>query len=232
LIDINAARTPCRNAYDNFRPAGFPDFSPPGVTGGAMKHSLPELPFAKNALEPEISAETIDYHYGKHHAAYVEKLNGLIPGTRYQDLPLEEIVKHSDGAVFNNAGQVWNHNFYWQCLVPGGPPAPRGDLAQAIEEAFGHVEEFKHKFNEAAAGNFGSGWTWLAVNGDGRLEIVNTGNAGTPITDDKPPLLTCDVWEHAYYIDYRNARPTYLQAFWKRVNWDFAERNFEAARRG
>jgi Fe-Mn family superoxide dismutase len=191
-----------------------------------MKHSLPKLPFEKNALEPEISAETIEYHYGKHHAAYVEKLNALIPGTRYEDMPLEEIVKSADGAIFNNAGQTWNHNFYWQCLRPGGPSAPGGGLAKAIEDTFGHFEEFKHKFSDAAAGNFGSGWTWLAADKGGRLEIINTGNAGTPITDGKQPLLTCDVWEHAYYIDYRNARPKYIQAFWTLANWDFAERNF------
>jgi len=197
-----------------------------------MKHSLPKLPFAKDALEPDISAETLDYHYGKHHAGYVEKLNGLISGTRFEELPLEEIVKQADGAIFNNAGQVWNHNFYWQCLKPGAPSSPHGDLAKAIAETFGHVDEFKQKFSDAAVGNFGSGWTWLTVGRGGRLEIVNTGNAGTPIVESKVPLLTCDVWEHAYYIDYRNARPKYLQAYWNRVNWEFAERNLTASRRG
>jgi Fe-Mn family superoxide dismutase len=190
-----------------------------------MEHNLPELPYDKNALEPYISAETLEYHHGKHHATYVANLNKLIPGTEFENMTLEEIILKATGGIFNNAAQVWNHSFYWNCLSPACGGEPSGDLAAGINQAFGSFAEFKEKFSSAAAGNFGSGWTWLVRNSDGSLEIVNTGNAGTPLTDGKKPLLTCDVWEHAYYIDYRNARPKYVEAFWNLVNWDFVAQN-------
>ncbi len=194
-----------------------------------MAHELPELPYAKNALEPHISAETLEYHHDKHHATYVTNLNNLIPGTEYENLPLEDIIKKAPaGGIFNNAAQIWNHTFYFNCLSPNGGGEPTGPLAEAIAAAFGGVADFKEKFSTSAATNFGSGWTWLAKNTEGSLEIVNTSNAGTVITGDKQPLLTIDVWEHAYYIDYRNARPKYVQAFWNVVNWDFAASNFAA----
>jgi Fe-Mn family superoxide dismutase len=184
-----------------------------------MEHKLPELPFAKDALAPHISAETIEYHYGKHHAAYVANLNKLIPGTEFESLPLEEIVKKASGAIFNNAAQVWNHTFYWNCLSPKGGGEPGGALASAIHKAFGSFAQFKEKFTAAAVSHFGSGWAWLVRNPDGSLAVESTGNAQTPLTQGKTPLLTCDVWEHAYYIDYRNARPAYVTAFWNLVNW-------------
>ena len=184
-------------------------------------HTLPELPFAENALEPHISAETIQYHYGKHHAAYVDKLNGLIEGTEFEGAPLENMIQHASGAIFNNAAQVWNHSFYWNCLSPSGGGEPDGALGSAIREFFGDFASFKQQFTAAATGNFGSGWTWLVKTADGKLEIVNTDDAENPMTDGSQPLLTCDVWEHAYYVDYRNARPAYLEAFWQLVNWDF-----------
>jgi len=189
------------------------------------QHELPELPYAKNALEPHISEETLEYHYGRHHATYVKKLNNLIAGTKFESMPLEDIIRESTGSIFNNAAQVWNHSFYWKCLSPDGGGEPRGELASAIQKSYKSYTEFKKQFSEAAISNFGSGWTWLVKNADGRLEIINTSNAETPITDGKQPLLTCDVWEHAYYIDYRNARPSYLEAFWNIVNWDFAAQN-------
>ena len=190
-----------------------------------MEHKLPELPYAKDALAPHISEETLEYHYGKHHATYVTKLNDAIPGTEFEKASLEEIIKSAPaGGIFNNAAQVWNHTFYWNSLSPNGGGAPSGDLAAAIDKAFGSVDDFKKQFTDAAVGNFGSGWTWLVKDGD-QLEIVNTDDAGNPMTDGKTPLLTCDVWEHAYYIDYRNARPKYLEAFWNLVNWDFAASN-------
>jgi Fe-Mn family superoxide dismutase len=191
-----------------------------------MEHLLPELPFEQNALEPDISSETIEYHYGKHHAAYVKKLNDLIPTTRFENMSLEEIIKTATGSIFNNAAQIWNHTFYWQCLTPGDKSEPTGSLLKAIKSSFGSYEEFKTKFSEQAVSNFGSGWTWLTKDKDGKLEIINTSNAGTPLTEDKTPLLTCDVWEHAYYIDYRNARAKYVDSFWNLVNWDFVEQNF------
>ena len=192
-----------------------------------MEHKLPDLPYAKNALAPHLSEETLEFHYGKHHATYVTKLNGLIPGTEFEKATLEEIVKNAPaGGVFNNAAQIWNHSFYWNCLTPSAA-APAGTLAAALEKNFSSVEEFKQKFTESAVNNFGSGWTWLVKNTDGGLAIVNTSNAATPITGDQVPLLTCDVWEHAYYIDYRNARPGYLAAFWNIVNWDFANANLD-----
>ena len=193
-----------------------------------MEHTLPELPYAKNALAPHISEETLEFHYGKHHATYVTKLNGFLPGTEFENASLEEIVKNaSAGPVFNNAAQVWNHTFYWNSLSPNGGGEPGGDLAGAIEKSFGSVEEFKSKFTDSAVNNFGSGWTWLAKNPDGTLAIVNTSNAGNPLTEGVIPVLTCDVWEHAYYIDYRNLRPKYLEAFWNLVNWEFASANLD-----
>jgi len=191
-----------------------------------MKHELPALPYAQDALEPVISAETLDYHYGKHHNAYVTNLNNLVPGTEFENMSLEEIIMNSSGGVFNNAAQVWNHTFYWNCLSPNGGSAPAGDLAAAIDGAFGSFDEFKAQFSQAATVNFGSGWTWLVKNADGSLAIVSTSNAGTPLTDGVTPLLTVDVWEHAYYVDYRNARPKYLEEIWKIFNWDFVAQNF------
>ena len=189
------------------------------------QHILPQLPYSRDALEPNISAETIDYHYGKHHATYVEKLNSLVADTEFASLTLEDIIKQATGAIFNNAAQVWNHTFYWNCLSPAGGGKPEGDLASAIDQAFGGFDRFKEAFASAAVGNFGSGWTWLVSNPDGELEIMNTSNADNPLTTDKQPLLTCDVWEHAYYIDYRNARPKYIDGFWNLVNWGFAAQN-------
>ena len=191
-----------------------------------MKHELPALPFAQDALEPVISAETIDYHYGKHHNAYVTNLNNLLPGTAFEDMPLEDIIKNSSGGLFNNAAQVWNHTFYWNCLSPNGGGAPSGDLAAAINGAFGSFDNFKAEFTKAAATNFGAGWTWLVKNADGSLAIVSTSNAATPMTDGLNALLTVDVWEHAYYVDYRNARPKYLDEIWKLFNWDFVSEQF------
>lgn len=193
-----------------------------------MTHELPPLPYPKNALEPVISQETIDYHYGKHHQAYVTNLNNLIPGTEFADLALEDIIMKSSGGIFNNAAQVWNHTFYWNCLSPTGGGEPGGALAAAIDAAFGSLSALKEQMTKSATTNFGSGWTWLVKNNDGGLEIVNTSNAATPLTAGKHPLLTLDVWEHAYYIDYRNARPKYLEEIWKIVNWGFVEANFNA----
>jgi Fe-Mn family superoxide dismutase len=193
-----------------------------------MKHELPALPYAMDALAPTLSQETLEYHYGKHHQAYVTNLNNLIPGTEFESMSLEEIVMKSSGGIFNNAAQVWNHTFYWNCLSPNGGGAPSGALAAAIDAKFGSFEEFKKQFNQAGATNFGSGWTWLVKNADGSLEIFNTSNAGTPMTSGKQALLTLDVWEHAYYIDYRNLRPKYLETMWHIVNWDFVAANFAA----
>jgi Fe-Mn family superoxide dismutase len=190
-----------------------------------MEHKLPDLPFARDALAPYISAETIEYHYGKHHAAYVANLNKLIPGTEFENMTLEEIVKQASGGIFNNAAQVWNHTFYWNSLSPNGGGEPTGALAEAINKSFGSFAAFKEKFTATAVGTFGSGWTWLIQNADGTLAVESTSNAGTPLREGKRALLTCDVWEHAYYIDYRNARPKYVEAFWNLVNWKFAERN-------
>jgi Fe-Mn family superoxide dismutase len=192
-----------------------------------MAFELPALPYEKNALEPHISAETLDFHYGKHHATYVTKLNGLIEGTDLAEKSLEEIVKNSDGGVFNNAAQIWNHTFYWHSLSPNGGGEPAGALADAINAKWGSFADFKVAFNDKAVNNFGSSWTWLVKTADGSLDIVNTSNAGTPITEDGvTPLLTVDLWEHAYYIDYRNVRPNYLEGFWALANWEFASSNF------
>ena len=196
-----------------------------------MAFELPALPYAINALEPHISQETLEYHYGKHHNTYVVKLNGLVEGTDLAEKSLVEIVQTSTGGVFNNAAQVWNHTFYWHCLSPNGGGEPTGELADAIVKAFGSFAEFKAKFTDSAINNFGSGWTWLVKTEDGALEIVNTSNAGCPIAEEglkMTPLLTVDVWEHAYYIDYRNVRPDYMAAFWALVNWDFAAKNLAA----
>lgn len=191
-----------------------------------MEHKLPDLPYDISALAPHISAETLEFHYGKHHATYVTKLNGLIDGTEYAELGLEDIVKKAPtGPLFNNAAQVWNHTFYWNCLSPNGSGTPGDALAEAIIGAFGDIETFKEKFTDSAVNNFGAGWTWLVRTSSGSVDIVNTSNAGNPMTEGMIPLLSCDVWEHAYYIDYRNARPKYLEAFWELVNWDFAGKN-------
>jgi len=192
-----------------------------------MSIELPALPYARDALLPHISEETIDYHYGKHHQAYVNNLNGMIEGTDHANSSLEDIVRNSEGGMFNNAAQIWNHTFYWNSLSPSGGGKPSGDLADAINTAFGSFDEFKAKFTASAGGNFGSGWTWLVKNSAGALEIINTSNADTPLTDTQiTPLLTVDVWEHAYYVDYRNARPEYLKHFWEIANWEFATENF------
>ncbi len=193
-----------------------------------MEHQLPPLPFAKDALAPHMSAETFDYHYSKHHQAYVTNLNNLIKGTEYENLDLEAIVKKAPaGGVYNNAAQVWNHTFFWNCLKPNGGGAPSGALAEAINKKWGSLDEFKKAFQTSAVGNFGSGWTWLVKKADGSVDIVNMGAAGTPLTTGDKPLLTLDVWEHAYYIDYRNLRPKFVETFLNNlVNWSFAEKNF------
>ncbi|MDD5578605.1 MAG: superoxide dismutase [Fe] [Methylobacter sp.] len=193
-----------------------------------MAFELPALPYAKDALAPHISEETLEYHYGKHHQTYVTNLNNLIPGTEFEKLSLEEIILKSSGGIFNNAAQVWNHTFYWNSLVPNGGGQPTGALADAINSAFGSFDKFKEEFTKCAVTTFGSGWAWLVKNADGSLALASTSNAGNPLTTGQTPLLTCDVWEHAYYIDYRNARPAYLEAFWALVNWEFAADNFSA----
>jgi superoxide dismutase, Fe-Mn family len=193
-----------------------------------MEHQLPALPYAKDALAPVISAETIEYHYGKHHQTYVTNLNNLIKGTEFENSTLEEIVTKSSGGIFNNAAQVWNHTFYWNGLKPNGGGAPKGDLAAAIDKAFGSFDEFKKLFSQKAITTFGSGWAWLVKNKDGSLTLESTSNAGCPLTSGQTPLLTIDVWEHAYYVDYRNARAKYVEEFWNIVNWDFVEANFNA----
>ena len=186
-----------------------------------MAIELPALPYAQDALQPHISAETLEYHYGKHHKTYVDNLNKLIEGTEFADMSLEDIVRKSQGGMFNNAAQVWNHTFYWNCMSPNGGGEPTGKLADAINAAFGDFEKFKEEFTKTAVGTFGSGWGWLVQKADGSVALVSTSNAATPLTGDDTPLMTCDVWEHAYYIDYRNARPKYVEAFWNLVNWDF-----------
>ncbi len=194
-----------------------------------MSIELPALPYAQDALAPHISAETLEYHYGKHHQTYVDKLNGLLPGSEFEGKSLEEIVKGSSGGMFNNSAQIWNHSFYWNCLSPTGGGAPVGPVADAITAAFGSFEAFQEEFNTSAANNFGSAWTWLVKKADGSVAIVNTSNAATPLTDDSiTPILTVDLWEHAYYIDYRNSRPNYLKAFWALVNWNFVNENYAA----
>ncbi|RDK07572.1 superoxide dismutase [Fe] [Cupriavidus lacunae] len=191
-----------------------------------MEHKLPPLPYAHDALAPHISKETLEFHHDKHHQTYVTNLNNLIKGTEFENSSLEEIVKKSSGGIFNNAAQVWNHTFYWDSMKPNGGGQPTGALADAINAKWGSFDKFKEEFTKTAVGTFGSGWAWLVKKADGSLDLVSTSNAATPLTTDAKPLLTCDVWEHAYYIDYRNARPKYVEAFWNVVNWDFAGKNF------
>jgi len=186
-----------------------------------MAIELPLLPYDLNALEPHISRETLEYHYGKHHKADVDNLNNLIPNTEFAGKDLEYIILNATGGIFNNAAQVWNHTFYWHCLSPNGGGKPTGALAAAIDKAFGSFDEFKEKFSKTAITTFGSGWGWLVKKADGTLDIVSTSNAQTPMTSKQKALLTCDVWEHAYYIDYRNARPKYVEHFWNLVHWEF-----------
>jgi superoxide dismutase, Fe-Mn family len=193
-----------------------------------MALTLPKLPFPRDALEPHMSRETLDYHYGKHHKKYVDTANKLLEGHKLAGKGLEDIVRKSSGKLFNNAAQVWNHNFFWQCLTPE-PKAPGGKLATALTKQFGSLAKFKAQFAEVAADTFGSGWTWLVKDAAGALTIVSTQGAGNPLTAGQTPLLTCDVWEHAYYIDYRNAREKYLEHFWALVNWDFVAKNLEPA---
>ncbi len=193
-----------------------------------MEHTLPALPYAMDALAPTISQETLEYHYGKHHKAYVDNLNNLIKGGEFENSTLEEIVKKSSGGIFNNSAQVWNHTFYWNSMSPNGGGAPTGALADAINAKWGSFDNFKAEFSKTAVTTFGSGWAWLVKTPAGELELVSTSNAATPLTTDNKALLTCDVWEHAYYIDYRNARPKYVESFWNLVNWDFVAANFAA----
>ncbi len=192
-----------------------------------MAFSLPDLPYAKGALAPHMSEETLDFHYGKHHKTYVDKANGLVEGTDFANASLEEVIMNSEGGLFNNVAQIWNHTFFWNSLTPNGG-APSATLQGELEKAFGSVDAFKEKFTNTAINTFGSGWAWLVKTADGGLDVVSTSNAGTPMTSGQSALLTCDVWEHAYYIDYRNARPKYLEAFWALVNWDFVEQNLNA----
>lgn len=194
-----------------------------------MAHTLPELPYAKDALAPHMSEETLDFHHGKHHNAYVTNLNNLIAGTDNESKSLEEIVKSSEGGVYNNAAQIWNHTFFWNCMKPEGGAAPEGALADAINAKWGSYDEFKAAFKASAVGNFGSGWTWLVKKADGSVDIVNMGAAGTPLTTGDTALLCIDVWEHAYYVDHRNARPNFVDTFLNNlVNWDFAAQNYAA----
>lgn len=190
-----------------------------------MEHKLPELPYAKDALQPHISAETFEYHHGKHHNAYVTNLNNLIKGTKYESMTLEEIIKSSEGGLFNNAAQVWNHTFFWNCMSPKGGGVPGGKVADLINQKWGSFDKFKEEFAKNAVGNFGSGWTWLVQNSKGEVEIMNTSNADTPMAHNMKALMTIDVWEHAYYIDYRNARANFVAAFWNLANWDFVNQN-------
>jgi Fe-Mn family superoxide dismutase len=190
-----------------------------------MEHTLPALPYKLDALAPHISGETLEYHYGKHHYTYATNLNNLIKDTPFENMSLEDIIKQSSAGIFNNAAQVWNHTFYWNCLNPNGGGQPTGALAEAINGTFGSFEAFKEQFTKTAITTFGSGWAWLVKNADGSLALVSTSNAATPMTANQTALLTCDVWEHAYYIDYRNARPKYVEAFWNIVNWEFVAQN-------
>lgn len=196
------------------------------MTTVESRYVLPPLPYSESALEPHISRETVHFHYDIHHRNYVNKLNALIANTEYEDSSLEEIVMSSTGDVFNNAGQVWNHNFYWQCLAPNGGGTPGGDFAAALRDKFGSFADFQSAFTKLAENLFGSGWAWLIQNPDGALNIIHTGNAGSPIRSGHRPLLVCDMWEHAYYIDYRNRRPDYMKGFWQLVNWRFVEAQY------
>jgi superoxide dismutase, Fe-Mn family len=190
-----------------------------------MEHKLPELPWSNDALTPHISPETLEYHYGKHHAAYVTKLNAGIKGTEFEEASLEDIILKSSGGLFNNAAQVWNHTFYWNCLAPNAGGAATGAVGEAINKKWGSFDKFKEEFSASAAGNFASGWTWLVADTSGNLDILNTDDADTALKHGKKALMTIDVWEHAYYVDYRNARPKYIEAFWNLVNWDFVNSN-------
>ncbi|HDP0036293.1 TPA: superoxide dismutase [Fe] [Legionella pneumophila] len=192
-----------------------------------MTFTLPQLPYALDALAPHVSKETLEYHYGKHHNTYVTNLNKLIPGTEFESMTLEEIIMKAKGGIFNNAAQVWNHTFYWHSMSPNGGGEPKGRLAEAINKSFGSFAAFKEQFSQTAVTTFGSGWAWLVQDQSGALKIISTSNAGTPMTEGLNTLLTCDVWEHAYYIDYRNRRPDYIEAFWSLVNWDFASSNLK-----
>ncbi|MTW21064.1 superoxide dismutase [Allochromatium palmeri] len=192
-----------------------------------MTHRLPDLPYPADALEPRMSSETLSLHHGKHHATYVEKLNALIEGAAFGDATLSDIVAQAHGGIFNNAAQAWNHAFFWNCLRPDGGGDPRGDLAAAIDRDFGSTEALRQEFSSQLMTLFGSGWVWLAKDSDGKLSVESCGNAGNPITDGKLPILTCDIWEHAYYVDYRNQKKDYIDAFWHLVNWDFAAENFD-----
>lgn len=193
-----------------------------------MTIQLPPLPYEMDALAPHISKETLEYHYGKHHQAYVNNVNNLLPNSGFESKTLEEMILKSTGSLFNNAAQVWNHTFYWNSLIPAHDYRdPSGNLAKAIDAQFGSFAAFKEAFTKSATTLFGSGWTWLVKTSDDKLEIINTSNAANPMTEGKKPLFTCDVWEHAYYIDVRNARPKYLENFWQVANWKFAERNFD-----
>ncbi len=191
-----------------------------------MEHKLPDLPYALDALAPHISKETLEFHYGKHHQTYITNLNNLIKGTEFENMSLEEITRKSSGGMFNNAAQVWNHTFYWMGLSPKGGGEPTGALAEAINKKWGSFAKFKEEFTKTSVGTFGSGWGWLVKKSDGSLDLASTSNAATPLTGADKPLLTCDVWEHAYYVDYRNARPKYVEAFWNLVNWDFVAKNY------
>ena len=192
-----------------------------------MAFSLPPLLYEMNALEPHISSETLEFHYGKHHQTYVNNLNGLVEGTDNASKSLEEIIMSSDGGLFNNSAQVWNHTFYWNCMGPNGGGNPTGSAADAINQAFGSFDNFKDQFSKSAATNFGSGWTWLVKNSSGDVEIQNTSNAGCPMTSGNKAALTIDVWEHAYYVDKRNARPAYIESWWNLVNWDYVNSQLE-----
>lgn len=192
-----------------------------------MSFKLPELPYAIDALEPHIDKQTIEFHYGKHHQAYVTKLNNLVLGTKFENADLEQIIKEAEGGIFNNGAQVYNHTFYWESMKPGGGGNPTGKIAEAIDKEFGSFEKFKEEFSNAAAGLFGSGWAWLVQKTDGSLGIVQESNAGNPLRVGLKPILTIDVWEHAYYLDYQNKRPDYIQAFWNLVNWDIVNKRLE-----
>lgn len=195
-----------------------------------MAFELPPLPYPIDALKPHMSAETLEFHHGKHHKTYVDNLNKLAPGTEFETMDLEAIVRKSSGPIFNNAAQIWNHTFFWNCLSPKGGGEPTGALAEAITRDFGSFQAFREKFSDASVKQFGSGWGWLVKSKAGKLEIVSTSNAANPMTDGHAPLMTCDVWEHAYYIDYRNRRADFLGAFWNLVNWDFVSKNFAHAK--
>lgn len=193
-----------------------------------MAFELPPLPYSMDALAPHFSEETLQYHYGKHHKAYVDNLNKLIAGTEMEQKSLEDIIKHSTGTIFNNAAQIWNHTFFWHSISPNGGKTPSGEMLEIIENSFGSYDKFKELFAQKAISQFGSGWAWLIKNANNKLEIISTSNADTPVREGQIPLITCDVWEHAYYIDYRNQRPVYVEHFFELINWDFALKNFKA----